>query len=101
MKIENQNIQSLTPTLMTSRRSFIAGSRLVLGAGLAVGLGMTIRTSPVKADGRDCGRGNGFESEGKGNPSCPCFLLGTHIQTASGHRKIEELHIGDSVLTAS
>jgi hypothetical protein len=85
-------------SLVASRRSFLAGSRLALGAGLAIGLGLTGLSAPAKAEEGDCGN---HKDHGKADPSCQCFLTGTHIQTTTGPRKIEELQIGDSVLTAS
>jgi hypothetical protein len=76
---------------------------LALGAGLAIGLGLTGGSAPAKAV--DCGDGNhkiGGNGNDEGNAQgCQCFLTGTHIQTPTGPRKIEELQIGDSVLTAS
>src|SRR6516164_7565360 len=110
-------------TLATSRRSFLAASRLALGAGLALSLGIAGAASPAKAQ---FGKGwnNGWKRGDKGwndddkrwndrdkrwndgdkrwsgdHPSC--FLPGTRIKTAEGPRNIEELKIGDSILTAS
>ncbi len=76
-------------TLQTSRRSFLAGSRLALGAGLAIGLGIMARSAPARAGGNNPGRG------GK---SC-CFLPGTKIATPNGAVEIQHLAVGDDVLT--
>jgi hypothetical protein len=71
-------------TLATSRRSFIAGWKLC--AGVALGLGLAGRSAsaqtltPLKKS---------------------CFLSGTRIKTPEGETNIEELRIGDNVLTAS
>ncbi len=78
-------------SLLTSRRSFLRGSKLVAGAGLAAGLALIFRGSPVKAMGQ--------------LPPMPgtakCFLPQTRIATPGGEVKIEELRVGDSVLTCS
>lgn len=79
--------EEVKATLATSRRNFLAGSRLALGAGLAVGLGL-VKSGPAKATP---------------DPDCDprCLLLGTMIETPEGSRKVEDLKIGDMVLTAS
>jgi len=76
-------------TLMTSRRSLLAGSKLLVGAGVALGLSLTERSSPARAAICPSTRG------------CSCFLPGTRIKTTKGEVSIEELRIGDSVLTVS
>ena len=73
-------------TLTTSRRSFIAGWKLCAGA--ALGLGLAGRSSSARAV---CAKAVG----------CSCFLPGTRIKTPEGEIKIEELRIGDSVVTVS
>jgi hypothetical protein len=75
-------------TLMTSRRSFLASSKGILGAGVALGLALTGRSSSAQTP-RPCA-------------ACgvSCFLPGTRIQIPEREVRIEELQIGDKVLTA-
>jgi hypothetical protein len=74
-------------TLATSRRSFMAGWKLC--AGVALGLCLA-------------GRSASAQLAPSTRPSArPCFLLGTRIKTTQGEVNIEELRIGDHVLTAS
>jgi hypothetical protein len=75
-------------TLTTSRRSFIAGWKLC--AGVALGLGLAARSSSAPA-AYPCA-----------TAACrSCFLPGTRIKTPAGETNIEQLRIGDNVLTAS
>jgi hypothetical protein len=73
-------------TLTTSRRSFIAAWKLC--AGVALGLCLTGGSSSAQI----------AAAKHKGGS---CFLAGTRIKTPEGEVNIEELRIGDNVLTAS
>jgi Hint domain len=77
-------------TVATSRRSFIAGWKLCAGAALGLGLAgrssLAQRAPPGPCVTSACTR---------------CFLPGTRIKTPHGETNIEELRIGDHVLTAS
>jgi Hint domain len=74
-------------TLTTSRRSFLAASKLVVGTGMVLGLSLAGRStsaqvlSPLK--------------------KTSCFLAGTRIKTTKEEVCIEELRIGDRVSTVS
>jgi Hint domain len=72
-------------TLTTSRRSFIAGWKL--GAGVALGLYFESSRALTAAP---CATAR---------CSVSCFLPGTRIETPEGEISIEELRIGDNVLT--
>jgi hypothetical protein len=80
-------------TLATSRRSVIAGWKLC--AGVALGLFLATRSSSAQISSPT--------SSTTPSPTArrSCFLTGTRIKTPEGETNIEELRIGDNVLTAS
>jgi hypothetical protein len=76
-------------TLATSRRSFIAGWKLCAGVALGLGLGLAGRSASAQT----------IDTASRKKSSC--FPAGTRIKTREGETNIEELRIGDKVLTAS
>jgi hypothetical protein len=92
-------------TLTTSRRSFVAGWKLC--AGVALGLGLAGRSSLAQntqgggGNNNNQGGGGNNNNQGGGGGRASCFLPGTRIKTTEGETNIEELRIGDNVLTAS
>ena len=82
-------------TLTTSRRSFIAGWKLCAGA--ALGLGLAGRSASAQTRPPPAPLPPPTPTPRPGS----CFLAGTRIQSAKGEVCIEELQIGDGVLTIS
>jgi hypothetical protein len=82
-------------TMATSRRSFIAGWKLC--AGVPLGLCLGLQSSRAQ---QNPGQGPG-QNPGQKGQNTVCFLPGTRIKTPEGETNIEELRIGDHVLTAS
>ena len=83
-------------TLTTSRRSFLAASKLVVGAGVSLGLGLAGRSASAQTRPTPSPSPSPTPT-----PRPSCFLAGTRIQSAKGEVSIEELQIGDGVLTIS
>jgi hypothetical protein len=92
LQVEGRNFLDVSAngkaTLATSRRSFIVGWKLC--AGVALGLCLAGRSASAQTPSLTPSR-----------TARPCFLTGTRIKTPEGEAKIEELRIGDKLLTAS
>jgi Hint domain-containing protein len=87
-----------TPDLATSRRHFVSGAT-VLGAVLAA-----VISSPTRVLAQGKGHGNGNANgtgngHGNGGGGVHCFLKGTQILSPQGERSIDDLQIGDLILT--
>jgi preprotein translocase subunit YajC len=82
-------------TLTTSRRSFLAASKLVAGAGIALGSGLVGRSASAQTVATASSTANSKKH------GVSCFLAGTQIKTTKGDVCIEELQIGDRVSTVS
>ena len=94
-----------------TRRSIVA-----MGALLGATAILALATGPARAQGGDDqggggqggddqgGGGQGGNSQGgghNGGGGHSCLLRGTHIRTPEGNKKIDEIKIGDLVLTRS
>lgn len=76
---------------------------LLKTAGIVAGVTVTAVLAKVpqaKADGGDNGGGNGCTNEGNnGNTGGCCFLEGVEILTSNGPKKVEQLSVGDLLVT--
>jgi hypothetical protein len=87
-------------TISTSRRNFVKGAQLAVGVGVALAMSAAFGKGANAMGGRrHIGHGEGHGGGKGASPSC--FLAGTRIETPSGPVAIEELRIGDAVLTVS
>jgi hypothetical protein len=109
-------------SLEVSRRNFLVGSRLIVGASVAAAA--SLKASGASAMGFLSGGYNGGGASGGGTSgsgasggssgggsasaggcttgaSCSCFLPDTLIETPAGAVAIKDLRIGDLVMTAS
>jgi Hint domain len=88
-------MSSSKATLMRSRRSFLAASKLIVGAG--VSLALARRSALAQQNGTNQ---NGTNQNGN-KQNVSCVLRATRIKTTKGDVCIEELQIGDTVATVS
>ena len=90
------------PDLRTSRRNFLAVASTLATAGVL--LGVTLRSKPARAQASETGCiHSNYQAAGcvPPTPEHHCFLSGTRIATPDKDVAIDELRIGDLVMTSS
>src|SRR5262249_14316437 len=85
-----------TPDLATSRRHFMSATT-ILGAVLTAVISSSTR---ALANGKGHGHGHGHRRN-DGGGGVQCLLKGTQILTPQGERSVEDLRIGELILTVS
>jgi hypothetical protein len=88
--------------LRTSRRNFLAAASTLATAGIL--LGVSLRSKPARAQASDTGCfHSNYTAAGcvPPEPTHHCFLSGTRIATTDKEVAIDELRIGDLVMTSA
>jgi hypothetical protein len=100
------------PSLMTSRRHFLAGMRTLATAGVLAGAGIAAGLKSAEAQDALCNRFPNLPrctgqlpdricNRFPNLPRCVCFVSGTSILTPQGEVRIDDLRIGDLVTTVT
>jgi Hint domain len=85
------------PDMRTSRRNFIAAASTVASAGILLGVGLA--ASPARAQSAQGCLSSSNQPNGC-EPEHHCFLSGTRIATPDGEVAIDQLRIGDLVMSS-
>jgi hypothetical protein len=84
-----------------TRRHLLKTAGILAGVAGVTAAAVLAEVRVAKAGNTDCGNGNNHIDNGNGAAAggCNCFLEGTEILTSDGPKRIEQLAVGDLLVT--